>query len=154
MMTTERKGEFHASGWCSVMVGRFLADYCRKIEQKQEERQILLSTSSSSMYDLLRGKTSSRPSRSLHRHAVGSSPVWAQISADHQSRLWKAQWISAPGVSQKDEVVLHFRKVIEVSKPSQHFYVDVSADNQFIFHVNQRRVGNGPSRSDLAPLEI
>jgi alpha-L-rhamnosidase len=46
--------------------------------------------------------------------------------------------------------VLHFRKVIEVSTPPQHFYVDVSADNQFIFHVNRQRVGSGPSRSDLA----
>jgi len=77
-------------------------------------------------------------------------PAWAQVSADHESRLWKAQWIAAPGVPQRDEVVLHFRKVIEVSEPPQHFYVDVSADNQFVFQVNQRRVGSGPSRSDLA----
>jgi hypothetical protein len=26
----------------------------------------------------------------------------------------------------------------------------VSADNQFLLHVNQHRVGSGPSRSDLA----
>jgi len=46
--------------------------------------------------------------------------------------------------------VLHFRKVIELTPPPQHFYVDVSGDNQFVFHVNQQLVGNGPSRSDLA----
>ncbi len=77
-------------------------------------------------------------------------PVAAQLSADRQSKLWAAQWITAPDVPQRDEVVLHFRKVIEVSQLPQHFLVDVSADNQFIFYVNQQRMGNGPSRSDLA----
>jgi hypothetical protein len=81
---------------------------------------------------------------------AGSSCALAQTSADHQATLWKAQWITAPDAPQRDEVVLHFRKVIELSAPPQHFYVDVSADNQFIFYVNQQRVGTGPSRSDLA----
>ena len=77
------------------------------------------------------------------------SHAWAQVSADHESRRWKAQWITAPDAPQRDEVVLHFKKVIEVSEPPQHFYIDVSADNQFILHLNQQRVGSGPSRSDL-----
>lgn len=77
-------------------------------------------------------------------------PLSAQFTPDHQTQLWHAQWITASAVPQKDEVVLHFRKVIEMSTPPQHFYVDVSADNQFIFHVNQQRVGTGPSRSDLS----
>lgn len=75
--------------------------------------------------------------------------AWSQTPADYQAKLWKAQWITAADAPQRDEVVLHFRKVIEVSGPPQHFYVDVSADNQFIFYVNQQRVGSGPSRSDL-----
>ena len=62
---------------------------------------------------------------------------------------WSAQWITAPGASQRDEAVLHFRKVIDVAAPPEHFFVNVSADNQFVFYVNQQRVGNGPSRSDL-----
>ena len=73
----------------------------------------------------------------------------AQLSAEHQAKLWKAQWITAPDAPQRDEVVLHFRKVIDVSAPPQHFYIDVSADNQFIFYINQQRIGSGPSRSDL-----
>jgi alpha-L-rhamnosidase len=80
---------------------------------------------------------------------VGSL-AWAQTSADHQATLWKAQWITAPDAPQRDEAVLHFRKVLELTARPQHFYVDISADNQFIFHVNQQRVGSGPSRSDLA----
>lgn len=63
---------------------------------------------------------------------------------------WKAEWITAPDVPQKDQVVVHFRKVIELAQTPQHFVVDVSADNQFLLHVNQKRVGSGPSRSDLA----
>lgn len=73
----------------------------------------------------------------------------AQLSAEHQAKLWKAQWITSPNAPPRDEVVLHFKKVIDISGAPQHFYVDVSADNQFIFYVNQQRVGTGPSRSDL-----
>lgn len=80
--------------------------------------------------------------------ACASNPR-AQTSTDHP-KIWNAKWITAPNTPQRDEVVLHFRKVIELSGPPQHFYVDVSGDNQFIFHVNQQLVGTGPSRSDLA----
>jgi len=71
----------------------------------------------------------------------------AQLSS--QSPRWAAQWITAPDVPQRDEAVLHFRKVIQLSAKPQHFLVDVSADNQFVFYVNQQRIGSGPSRSDL-----
>ena len=67
-----------------------------------------------------------------------------------QNQPWTAHWISAPDFPQKDEVVLHFRKVIRLSQKPEHFLVDVTADNQFIFYVNQQRVGSGPSHSDLA----
>jgi alpha-L-rhamnosidase len=77
------------------------------------------------------------------------SNAWAQTPSS-EPRLWKAQWITSPNAPQRDEAVLHFRKVIEFSVPPQHFYVDVSADNQFLLHVNQQRVGSGPSRSDPA----
>lgn len=66
-----------------------------------------------------------------------------------QSKPWAAQWITAPDVPQRDEVVLHFRKIIPLTEIPRHFLVDVSADNQFVFYVNQQRVGSGPSRSDL-----
>jgi len=82
-------------------------------------------------------------------HIVCACATWAQTS-DLQRKLWTAQWITASDAPQRDEVVLHFKKVIDLSAPPQHFYVDVSADNQFVFYVNQQRVGNGPSRADLA----
>lgn len=62
---------------------------------------------------------------------------------------WAAQWITAPKIAQRGENVLHFRKTIELSEAPQHYLVNVSADNQFIFYVNQQRAGTGPSRSDL-----
>jgi alpha-L-rhamnosidase len=77
-------------------------------------------------------------------------PALSQAPADHRSKYWNAQWITAPGTPQRDEVVLHFKKVIELSERPQHFYVDMSADNQFTFHVNQQPAGGGPSRADLA----
>ncbi|MGB2633422.1 MAG: alpha-L-rhamnosidase C-terminal domain-containing protein [Candidatus Acidiferrum sp.] len=69
---------------------------------------------------------------------------------DSEGKNWKAEWITAEGVAQRDEVVLHFRKVIELVAAPGHFFVDVSADNQFVFYVNGKRVGTGPSRGDLA----
>jgi len=66
-----------------------------------------------------------------------------------QLKPWTAQWITAPDVPQRDEAVLHFRKVIQLAEKPQHFVVNVTADNQFAFYVNQQRVGSGPSRSDL-----
>jgi hypothetical protein len=53
-------------------------------------------------------------------------------------------------VPQRDEVVLHFRKLIQLPQKPEHFLVDVSADNEFILYVNQQRAGSGPSHSDLA----
>ena len=73
----------------------------------------------------------------------------AQLSAEVQATFWTAQWITAADVPQRDEAVLHFRKLLELPNQPQHFVVNVSADNQFILYVNQKRVGSGPSRSDL-----
>jgi alpha-L-rhamnosidase len=73
----------------------------------------------------------------------------AQVSP-RSSNLWTAHWITAPNTAQRDEVVLHFRKTIDLAQPPQNFRINVSADNQFVFYVNQQRIGSGPSRSDLA----
>jgi alpha-L-rhamnosidase len=78
-----------------------------------------------------------------------SAAGWPQVASQASIPLWKAQWITAPEIPQRDQAVLHFRRVIELAVLPAHFYVDVSADNQFILHVNQQRVGTGPSRSDL-----
>lgn len=78
-----------------------------------------------------------------------SAAGWSQAASEASIPLWKAQWITAPDSPQKDQAVLHFRRLIALAAVPQHFYVDVSADNQFILHVNQQRVGTGPSRSDL-----
>jgi alpha-L-rhamnosidase len=77
---------------------------------------------------------------------ASTAPTLAQQS----DQFWKAQWITSTTAPQKDAAVLHFRKSIDLPVVPHHFYVDVSADNQFLFHVNGQRVGSGPSRSDLA----
>ncbi|HET8966344.1 MAG TPA: alpha-L-rhamnosidase C-terminal domain-containing protein [Candidatus Acidoferrum sp.] len=63
---------------------------------------------------------------------------------------WSAQWITAAGAAERDQVVLHFRKTIELKQAPTKFVVDVSADNQFILYVNGVEAGRGPSRADLA----
>lgn len=73
----------------------------------------------------------------------------AQYPREFLRQRWSAQWITSPAGPQRDPSVLHFRKVIELAQQPEHFIVHVSADNQFMFYVNQQRVGFGPSRSDL-----
>src|SRR5436190_1550872 len=73
----------------------------------------------------------------------------AQLPTDFLKQMWSAQWITSPDGPQRDQSVLHFRKLIELAQQPEHFIVHVSADNQFIFYVNQQRVDAGPSRSDL-----
>jgi alpha-L-rhamnosidase len=74
----------------------------------------------------------------------------AQLPPEIRKGLWKAQWITAPSAPQRDSVVLHFRKVFEISGVPEHFVVHVSADNQFLLCVNQHEIGRGPALSDLA----
>jgi alpha-L-rhamnosidase len=74
----------------------------------------------------------------------------AQLPPEARVGLWKAQWITSPSAPQRDIVVLHFRKAIEIPQVPEHFVVRVSADSQFILSVNRREVGRGPARSDLA----
>jgi len=64
-------------------------------------------------------------------------------------RHWSAQWITAAHAAERDEAVLHFRKVVELSELPKEFLVDVSADNQFILYVNGNEVMRGPNRADL-----
>ncbi|MBV9340297.1 MAG: alpha-L-rhamnosidase, partial [Acidobacteria bacterium] len=77
----------------------------------------------------------------------------AQLPPEALHGLWRAQWITSPAAPHQESVVLHFRKVVEISDAPQHFIVHVSADNQFIFSVNQKEVGRGPALSDLAHWE-
>lgn len=81
---------------------------------------------------------------------LGGGKIWGQDAGDRPREVWKAEWITAAGVPERDEVVLHFRKLIELNGVPARFLVDVSADNQFVFYVNGKRVGTGPAKSDLA----
>src|SRR5215470_2148530 len=67
-----------------------------------------------------------------------------------QAHSWNAKWIASPDLPGKVPAVVHFRKVLNLSGVPSHFIVHVSADNAFLLHVNQQRVGNGPSKGDLA----
>jgi alpha-L-rhamnosidase len=77
-------------------------------------------------------------------------PVSAQISPDLLTRPWTAHWITSPDAPERDLFVLHFRKIVELQQVPTHFIVHVSADNQFLLHVNQQPAGRGPARGDLA----
>jgi len=76
-------------------------------------------------------------------------PIDAHGQEKAEEKHWKAQWITAAGVAERDEVVLHFRKTIELKGTPGKYVVDVSADNQFVLYVNGVEAGRGPSRADL-----
>ena len=81
---------------------------------------------------------------------IDSGFLDAQVAPDLLNKVWTAQWITCPDASERDPFVFHFRKVLELQQPPEHFIVHVSADNQFLLYVNQQRVGTGPARGDLA----
>jgi len=73
----------------------------------------------------------------------------AQLPRAVTQGLWRAQWITTPGVLHRDTAILHFRKTIDLPQVPQRFMVQVSADSRFLLSVNQREVGRGPARGDL-----
>ncbi len=95
-------------------------------------------------------KTKFRVSTLVALLLTGTISGFAQLPPEARAGLWKAQWITSSSAPQRDMVVLHFRKAIEVPAVPEHFVVHVSADSLFILNVNQREVGRGPARSDLA----
>jgi len=82
--------------------------------------------------------------------AIGLACAAGAVGQAAAEKHWRAQWITASGAAERDQAVLHFRKTIELAAVPEHFVVNVSADNQFIFYVNGREAGRGPSRGDLA----
>lgn len=74
----------------------------------------------------------------------------AQVAPELLNQAWTAHWITCPDAPQRDAVVFHARKVLELNAVPRHFLVHVSADNQFLLYVNQQRAGSGPARSDGA----
>lgn len=81
---------------------------------------------------------------------VAHGDSFAQLAPETQKGLWHAEWITAANAPQRDQVVLHFRKVFELAQVPAHLVVRISADNRFILSVNQHEAGRGPALSDLA----
>jgi alpha-L-rhamnosidase len=66
----------------------------------------------------------------------------------------QARWISDPQAAAADAsgapISLQFRRELMLRDQPATLRVRVSADNRFVLYVNQRRVGAGPARGDLA----
>lgn len=62
---------------------------------------------------------------------------------------WPAEWIACPDAPRKDAGVFYFRKELNLAAVPAHYWVHVSADNQFLLHVNGKFAGEGPARGDL-----
>ena len=95
-------------------------------------------------------KTRSRSFSALALTLMLATNGTAQLAPEARAGLWRAQWITLSKAPERDAAVLQFRKVLEIKQVPQRFVVHVSADNQFVLNVNQREVGRGPARGDLA----
>jgi alpha-L-rhamnosidase len=71
------------------------------------------------------------------------------IQAADQAK-WTASWITHPTAPLREPMVLHFRRMLQLTAKPDHYIVHVSADNRFILYVNGHRVGDGPARGDLS----
>lgn len=83
---------------------------------------------------------------SAARGPAAERPAVAQALLRKQ---WPASWIAAAEGPERDAGVFHFRKTIRLDAAPARFVVHVSADNRYLIHVNGRRVGTGPARSDV-----
>jgi len=81
----------------------------------------------------------------LPLHGQGSGPLNPSLV----SAVWPAEWIACPDAPQRDAGVFYFRKELNISSLPSHYWVHVSADNQFLLHVNGKFAAQGPARGDL-----
>lgn len=65
------------------------------------------------------------------------------------THAWSSQWITCPGVAQREYGVYHFRKNFTLSNVPSAFIIHVSADNRYRLFVNGQPVCAGPARGDL-----
>jgi alpha-L-rhamnosidase len=88
---------------------------------------------------------------------IGTSLLLAAPAAAQSPRLaerfqheqWPAFWIAAQDGPSRDAGVFHFRRTLRLAAVPARLVVHVSADNRYLLHVNGRRVGGGPARSDV-----
>ena len=71
------------------------------------------------------------------------------INPDLLKKQWPANWISCPGISQREYGVYHFRKSFSLDKKPDHYIIHISADNRYRLWVNGTAVCSGPARGDL-----
>ncbi|MFK8164182.1 MAG: alpha-L-rhamnosidase, partial [Lewinella sp.] len=66
------------------------------------------------------------------------------------SNPWPASWITHPTAPATEFAVVNFRRSFDLETLPDSLLVMVSADNRYQLFVNGQRVGEGPSRGDLA----
>src|SRR5882724_4957037 len=81
--------------------------------------------------------------------AVAGGTGLAQTSTPPSPMTTHAKWVTAPGLSERAPVVLHFQRAFNLETVPEHLPVYVSADNAYLLHVNGQLASRGPARSDL-----
>ena len=77
------------------------------------------------------------------------TPSWGQSVSELNTRMWKAAWITVPGIDQQGYGVYLFRKTFEVKEVAKEMPIYVSGDNHYKLYVNGQLVSLGPDRSDM-----
>ncbi len=79
----------------------------------------------------------------FHGHTQSTPSVYAL-------KIWPAKWINMPQTNPNAYGIYLFRKQFEVKDTPQSFQIYVSADNRYKLFVNEKLVGLGPAKGDIA----
>jgi hypothetical protein len=63
--------------------------------------------------------------------------------------IWKASWISVPGINGSEYGVYYYRKGLDLPNKPASFLIHISADNRYKLYVNGSLVSLGPARGDF-----
>ncbi|MGB3776814.1 MAG: alpha-L-rhamnosidase C-terminal domain-containing protein [Tunicatimonas sp.] len=67
----------------------------------------------------------------------------------YQPDPWRGHWVTHPGISQGEAVLLHYRRTIDLAAVPEAFIISITADNNYRLYVNGRMVCFGPQLGDI-----
>ncbi len=67
----------------------------------------------------------------------------------YQPEPWRGHWVTHPGISQGEAVLLHYRRTIDLTEVPGAFIISITADNNYTLYVNERLVCFGPQLGDI-----
>lgn len=68
---------------------------------------------------------------------------------DYRPDVWDGDWITHPGITQGEAVLLHFKRNFSLDSIPEQFIINITADNYYTLYVNGQKVCFGPQLGDI-----